>query len=247
MKGKRAIILWLSTMFAFAMILNVNAQLQQTEKMPIYYRNYAGLILEIKSSPRQVYPSEKINITVRVEAYTEIYIDYIYINISAIKNQQDNIVLNTTCLEHFNLSYGKSLECTYEVTILEGTSPGQAYGEVSYHWAIEGDERHWVKLCSPMDSPVTYVKSKKLEELYEKYGSLNCTLQELRVNYTDLEKNYTELCEEYDSLNTNYTELESRIGELGNARRLMYVFAVTTVCFIFTTLYLVWKKPKQYY
>lgn len=238
--------LWLSTMFVFAMVLNVNGQLPE-EMLLIYYRDYAGLILEIKSVPSQVYPGEKVNVTVRIEACAEIYIDYICINISGVQDQQNEILLNTTCFEHFPLSYGELFEYNYEAAIREGISQGPVYGEISCRWAIEGDKLHWVEVCSPTDLPVTYVKSKELDELRKKCDSLNCTLQELRANYTDLEKNYTELCDEYGSLNTSYAEVESQIGELGNARRLTYVFVATTVCFILTTLYLVWKKPKQYY
>lgn len=52
---------------------------------------------------------------------------------------------------------------------------------------------------------------------------------------------------QYDQLQQNYTALQGRLTELDNTRSVVAVLAITSIFFVATTLYLMMRKPKDYY
>jgi hypothetical protein len=48
------------------------------------------------------------------------------------------------------------------------------------------------------------------------------------------------------ALNETYWELKESVGGLETARNVMYIFFATTVIFVATTAYMVFRKPKMY-
>jgi hypothetical protein len=52
---------------------------------------------------------------------------------------------------------------------------------------------------------------------------------------------------QYDQLQQNYTTLEGRLTELDNTRSAVAVLAITSIFFVATTLYMMMRKPKDYY
>lgn len=87
------------------------------------------------------------------------------------------------------------------------------------------------------------------------YDSLKSSHDSLQTDYSELSSNYDALQEDYKSLNSEYnslladyealeSEYETSVSELGTSRNLMYVFVVTTVVFIATSIILFMRKPK---
>lgn len=70
----------------------------------------------------------------------------------------------------------------------------------------------------------------------------------LKQQIDDLNSTYISLKSDYDSLQTDYSDLKSKYDELtadlGSTRNLNYLFIITTIIFIATTLYLTIRKPK---
>jgi hypothetical protein len=70
-------------------------------------------------------------------------------------------------------------------------------------------------------------------------------LDDVKAAYDELLNNYTKLNQTYWDLKVNKTSgIETA---LSNARLAMIILVVTTVFFIATTLYLMVKKPKEYW
>jgi len=80
------------------------------------------------------------------------------------------------------------------------------------------------------------------------YKSLNSSYTSLQADYNSLKASRDSLQASYNSLQAKYNDLESKykanIDELGTTRNLMYVFIITTIAFIGTTVYIAMKKPK---
>jgi hypothetical protein len=85
---------------------------------------------------------------------------------------------------------------------------------------------------------MTYVQNVKMEELKEQ-------LSNKAMEYEALWKNYTELNQTYWDLKINQTS--SMEMELSNARLAMVILIAITVFFIATTLYLMVKRPREYW
>lgn len=270
MENKKILIIGVSLVTLITLVMASTAVAQpitQQEEGIVYDKRIGCLIVQVKTCPQQLYQGEKVNITLRIEAEYDIYVDYVQLNVSGVKNKRDCVLLNATRIENFNLDRNAWREHKYEVRIPEDISPGGIYGEISYRWALKGDEWLWVEITSS-GFVVTYVKDKAYEELLKRYDELSRNYTELKFQFENLElqyqnlttifnklsSNYTMLRESYNALQANYTWLEgnytalkSEIGTLSNTRQLMYVFLVTTVFFVATTMYLVTRKTRRYW
>lgn len=93
------------------------------------------------------------------------------------------------------------------------------------------------------------------DSLSSNYGSLKSSYESLQADYSELSSDYDELQGDYNSLNSEYnslladydalkSEYETSVGELSTSRNLMYVFVVTTVAFVATSIILLVRKPK---
>ncbi len=101
--------------------------------------------------------------------------------------------------------------------------------------------------------PITYVRNVYLEQLEDMFNSLNNTYwllnqtfwRSFRMNLT--QQNLDILNKTYWELQQNYTSFQTGHGELENTRLVVVILATTTIFFVASTLYLVMKRPKQYW
>lgn len=77
------------------------------------------------------------------------------------------------------------------------------------------------------------------------YWQLTGTYQELADSYRQLNETYWDLTRNYNSLMDNYTALQGTLGELGSTRQLAAILGITTVLFVATTLFLIFRRPKE--
>ena len=100
---------------------------------------------------------------------------------------------------------------------------------------------------------ITIVRNVYLEELEsmfqslnETYGLLNQTFWEcFQMNLTA--ENFALLNKTYWELHQNYTSLKGGMGGFDTTRTAAIVLSITTVFFAATTVYLMMRKPKQYW
>jgi len=94
----------------------------------------------------------------------------------------------------------------------------------------------------------TYVRERTYDELLRDYDALRADYDRLISNYDSLRTDYIELNSKYESLKADYGELILKHGaskrELATAKSMMYIFIVTTMVFIATTVYFARRKPK---
>lgn len=78
-------------------------------------------------------------------------------------------------------------------------------------------------------------------KLRTEYDGLKVTYDKLTVDYGRLKADYDGLKVTYDKLTVDYDKLK---GELATNTSLMYLFIVTTIAFVATTVYFARRKPK---
>lgn len=92
-------------------------------------------------------------------------------------------------------------------------------------------------------------------ELREDYDSLKAAYDKLKLDYDSLKATHNKLASDYKSLTSDYAklelehksttrQLEMKMGELATNTNLMYLFIITTIAFIATTVYFAKRKPK---
>ena len=207
----------------------------ETEERQVYSFTQGGLLIEIES-PIQAWPGDRINITIRVNASAEIYVNFINANISCLtENLTETSIKYIDFLENFDFSSGQTYEQHYEVVVPVDALPGLIYGELLYSWYIKGT------ILTNVDNvhgfQVTFIQNKAYEDLRQAYDSLNSFRDDLQTNYTSLEANHTDLQQKYQQLEGQ------QIGE-NNSTGLMYIFIITTGIFVVTTILLIVRRPK---
>ena len=225
MGSKKVVILPLIlSMLLFSIVSSALLGSTPGEIWTVYDLEYAGLRVRIEA-PRQVDPGENITVTIRAEApLDDVYVDYIYVDIYALKNETNEIPLETIAhLEASKLALHEMHKVDYIITIPNDTSAGLTYGIIQCKWEFQNAPEK----IPPAGFVLTYVRNSELDQLRAEYD-------ELMANYTSLLGNYTELDSKY-------------AGELGGARNLMYVFVSTTIIAVGTVLFLILRKPKRFW
>jgi len=68
------------------------------------------------------------------------------------------------------------------------------------------------------------------------------------MDYNSLESSYSNLETNYNSLNSDYNDLNSKhdtlMSDLDFTKNLSYIFMITTLVFIASTVYLAMRRPK---
>ncbi|UCF59013.1 MAG: hypothetical protein JSV15_00885 [Candidatus Bathyarchaeota archaeon] len=226
MNLKKSIIpLFLLSVFVLTVTSGAVGQSTQEETRTVYYHGEeeGGLIVDVEA-PYQTYSGEKINLTVKVRACTEICVLYMHLNISGLINEKNETLLRSITiseLEGVDLARDETHQYPYDILIPAEISPGLTYGNIWYEWTFWGTSEE----ISPTGFPVTYVRNRDYEELRNDYQVLNSTYRSLQENYTKLESQYS--------------------GELGSTRNMMYVLIVTTVVSV-VSIFILIRRPRQW-
>ena len=237
MNNKRLTILLMLVLMIAALTPKAKAQPPQTKAF--YYHSEAGLCVEVKG-PEEAEPGDKINITITLNSTADdLKVNYVYLTVYDFKGgREKKPVANLTHVappgQTFN--YDENLTKSYEISISQDAWDIM-YGEISCEWVLGGTvpSKHAILAHGFV---MTYVRNVEMEEMAEQ-------LQNTTKAYEDLLKNYTELNQTYWDLKINGTS--SIETELSNTRLAMVILVVTTVFFIATTLYLMVKKPREYW
>jgi hypothetical protein len=123
---------------------------------------------------------------------------------------------------------------TYNVTFpVPGNVWDATYGEITLTYTVKqmGIETKFTNLTLGFE--MTHVKNIYLEKLEQDFRLLNST--------------YWQLNQTYMQLLQNYTAMQRSLNELDNTRRVVAILVVTTVFFVATTLYLVLRRPRDYW
>lgn len=236
MGNRKVSVTILLTIFALSLISQSYAQ-ENGDVQTFYYHDEVGLIIKVEA-PANTEPGQKINISVSFHCYANnLSISYLKVAIFDFKGGQEKIPIET--MKHveegtgYTPQFNETFEKNYEIEIRQDVWDIM-YGEVSCQWELPGDTFR----IRDDGFTMTYVRNVKMEELIEQLT--NKTQQ-----YDTLWQNYTQLNETYWDLKGN--ETAGTVAELGNTRVAMIIFIITTAFFAVTTVYLMIKKPREYW
>jgi len=237
-KGKKLMVTAILTIFVLALIPKSYTQ-EDNQIQSFYHHDEAGLVIEIQA-PSNTIPGGKLNVSVSVYCYAEgISINYLIIKIFDFKEGREKLPIGTITYVDtneeagYNPRFNETETRTYEIDIPVDVWD-ITYGEVSCQWEFGG---HTFNIRDD-GFTMTYVQNVKMGELIEQ-------LSNKTIEYEALWKNYTELNQTYWDLKINQTS--SMEMELSNARLAMVILIAITVFFIATTLYLMVKRPREYW
>lgn len=195
----------------------------------------------------QAQPTENITVVLTLTSQAESYVKYFNVSIFGFLNGTDSILMSNKSDNDFWLnstSPPRSYNWTFPVP--EWVS-GMTYGEVRLANSIKFgpvtiDNDGFV--CGFYMTNVENVYLAKLEhdfnDLTQNYDQLNNTFNNLTQSYDELNKTCAELQQ-------NLTALQGNTNELFSTREVAAVLGVTTVVFVVTTMYLMMRRPKQYW
>jgi hypothetical protein len=215
---------------AFSVVRSINAQTEQNGMQTFLDSTAFGLRIQANATA-EVLPNENITVTMTLIGQTEVQVKYLNLSVFGFLNGTDRILIANRSDVDFPVNDTSwSYNCTFDVP--EWVS-GKAYGEIRLaHSAKYG--------------PVT-VNNDGLVCGFYMTNVKNVYLQGLEQQLNDLKQKYEQLNQTYGELERNFTALQETAGELDNTRRVTAVLGITTVFFVATTLYLVFRRPKEYW
>jgi len=229
----------LALLALFIPCLTCNVRAEATTR--VYMYSFAGIEVKIEY-PFETYPNQNITINVAIRALTDLILNYTQVDLYVLHNEtkEENLFYSILHIsEPKLLKVGEWFNKTYEVFIPE-YAINLVYGKLILKWTLRGTgeatsyERELLVLLS-------YLRSLELENLRNE----NAILKE---NLTNLQNELTTLNNTLTELRNNLTNIQKRYeGELSGTRSTVAVLAITTVFFLATTAYLIFRKPKQYW
>ncbi|MEM3694981.1 MAG: hypothetical protein QXJ11_03370 [Candidatus Bathyarchaeia archaeon] len=221
---------------------------QANEMQTFFYKKYAGITIRVNAINETI-PNENLTIKLWYNSTAEpVHIDYLNLTIYGFREGAQKLTLNSTCLlENASLPFNNTGEFEVVAHVPDDVW-GVTYAELYLEYSIVDLPLKYLEGFS-----MTAIRNIRYEELQEKYRELNGTFSLLNQTFWEsFGKNLTidellSLNETYWELLQNYTTLQGSLNELNNTRVAVGVLAVTTIFFVATTVYLVMRKPKDYW
>ncbi|MBS7636563.1 hypothetical protein KEJ37_04415 [Candidatus Bathyarchaeota archaeon] len=232
-------VLTLTLLMLLIAVLACNVKAEAATR--IYTYSFAGIEVQIEY-PFETYPNENITINIAIRALTTLTVNCTQLDLYVLHNATKEET-SFYSISHISvpklLGSGEWFNETYKVFIPE-YAINLIYGKLTLKWTLRGTgeaeayERELLVLMS-------YLKSLELESLRNENAML-------REHLTNLQNELTSLSSTLNELRNNLTNIQKRYDEeLSGTRSTIAVLAVTTVFFLATTAYLIFRKPKQYW
>jgi hypothetical protein len=210
---------------------SVKAQGSQATMQPFYDSTVFGLKIQANATV-EASPGDNITVllTLNAEADVQVYVKNFSLSVFGFLNGTDKILMAETSAAGFSLNNASR---TFNLTSFQVPDwvTGATYGEITL--------AHQVTVSTGLatttinndgfvcDFPMTDIKNVYLDNLLQEY-------EQLSLNYTALDK----------KLNN---ALQANASDLDNTRTVAVVLGVTTVIFVVTTMYLILRRPKEYW
>jgi len=229
-KTQKLIILLAIFAFTSAPIYTIKAQTQENMKTFFDYEILSTLKIQVNATA-EVQPTENITVNLKIDGLIDVDLQYFNLSVYGfIQGEEKTLLANIT---GNNLKpYNNPIEQNFTFNVPEHVW-GRTLGEVILTFKVTHGPFTLDAAKIPCRFDMTLVKNVYLENLESNFQSLN--------------ENYTKLNQTYWELHKNYTDLQGSLGELGNTRIAVGVLAVIAAIFVVSTLYLVLRKPKQYW
>jgi len=247
-KIKTLIAIFVVLSLTLTLIQDVTAQ-ASGNMQTFYSREYPGLSIEVNATAETV-PGKNMTLRVWINCTAEgVSVDSITISVYGFiyGREKCDLLDSISLMEDKPLTFNHTSQWNHTLNIPNDVWDA-TYAELYVKYSIMGTPFEYDPNFS-----ITIVRNVYLEELEsmlqslnQTYGLLNQTFWEcFQMNLTA--ENFALLNQTYWELHENYTSLKGSIGGFDTTRTAAIVLSVTTVFFAATTVYLMMRKPKQYW
>jgi len=233
-------LIFVSAVLALVLAGLYSAKAQPSEMENFFSAEYGGASIRVDASD-EVVPGESIMVTVVINATADgVHIEHLSLSVYAFINGRQQILLNSvTMMAATPLQFNETMRFDNMITVPTDVW-GITYGQISLGYAIKdlpSTERN-------PGFPLATVRNIYLENLESRLQSLN-------QSHGMLSKMFKNIATEYAKLDATYTELlDGRVqgtDDLYGTRTVATILMITTVFFAATTLYLVMRRPRDYW
>jgi hypothetical protein len=178
-----------------------------------------------------------------MKGLTEVHVNHFNLSIFGSVHGKDKILMENITDDNLSLN-NASAEYNRTFAVPENVW-GLTYAEIFLNYSAKyGPATFGYELGYGFT--MTYVENVYLKAIEDLLQSINSTfVTDFQMNLT--QENLALLNQTYWELKQNITALQQSLGELDNTRMTVAILAVTTVFFVATTVYMVMRKPKEYW
>jgi len=230
-----------SVLLFLTIVASVKAQ--TGELQGFFSAEYGGISVEVEAT-KEILPGGNMTIVLTVNCTAEgVHISYLNASVYGfINGRTQTLISSRTIINDTSLQFNQANRTEYTVTAATNVW-GITYGQLFLSYAIKdlpSTERN-------PGFPLTSVRNLYLETLESRFGFLNRTYVQLSQSYMNLSQDYDELRMNYSQLQGNYSQLQGNVIDFDNTRRVAVILTVTTVFFVATTLYMIMRRPREYW
>jgi len=232
----------LAVTFAFLNSASVHAA---DDEMKIFLNSeMIGIRIQVNATAK-TQPGENLTVLLALRATMNVHIDRINLEVFGFLNGTDRLSLGNISDSNFDIN--NTLKNYTKIVIVPDNVWGITYGEIrlAYYADMGGFVAGFPNIVNGF--PLTLVENTLLKNLEEQVKNLNESCNQLAEKYSNLTETYAALNQTYWDLNQTYTSAQNSLGELDNTRRLTTILAITTVFFLATTVYIILRRPRDYW
>ncbi len=232
---------FVSVLLFLTIVASVKAQTGELQSF--FSAEYGGISTEVEAN-KEILPGGNMTIVLTVNCTAEgVYISYLNASVYGfINGRTQTLISSKTIIQGTLLQFNQAIRTEYTVMAAANVW-GITYGQIFLSYAIKdlpSTERN-------PGFPLTTVRNLHLETLETRFGFLNRTYIQLSQSYMNLNQDYDELRINYSQLQGNYSQLQGNVIDFDNTRRVAVILTVTTVFFVATTLYMIMRRPREYW
>ena len=227
-----------------SVLVNLAVVRATDETKEFFNSSMTGIKIQVNANA-SIEPNQNLTVIMTLETKAEVHIDRVDLEVFGFVNGTDQILIGDFSDSNFDMN-NTSREYV-EVVAVPDFVWGVTFGEISLAYVVNMSE---IALRFPnvvTGFPLTTVKNVLMENLQDQVRNLNESFNQLSQKYADLNRSFADLNATYWSLDQNYTSAQNSLGELDNTRRLSIILAITTVCFLATTIYIILRRPRDYW
>jgi hypothetical protein len=238
---KLTLVIILSFIFALICIGRVEAPAENMK--PYYDSEVPGIKIQVNATA-DAKPSENITVMLSLQTETDIHVEYLNLSVIGFVNGTDRVLMAEITDNDFPLNNdSKEYNCTFVV-------PEQVWGVTHGELVLTYSAKYGLVTLEieklTCGFIMTDVENVYLQNLETTYSQLNQTFCE-SFNMSLSPENLAQLNQTYWEYQQNSTSNQGVMNELNNTRQAAIALAITTVFFVATTVFLVMRKPKQFW
>lgn len=220
-----------------------------SDMLTFYSEDYPGISIEVNATAETV-PGENMTLNVRINCTARgVSVDSITISVYGFRYGREKCPLldSISLMEDISLVFNHTSQWNHTLNIPNDVWD-VTYAELYLKYSIMG-----TPFGDDPNFSITIVRNVYLEELESMFQSLNQTYGLLNQTFWECfqmnltAENFALLNQTYWELHQNYTSLKGSMGGFDTTRTAAIVLSVTTVFFAATTVYMMMRKPKQYW